>query len=260
MYEFTEMNERSVDVLPSLRMEFNGRELEDLITGYRTLNVGGRELLSDEIETESASGLDGVYPTAHKLPGRFLTVQYRLEAKSNEDFRQAYNLLNFHLREAGKVDVPVRFTDEPDKVFYGRYLDGEEPPFDRNTVVSSYRILCPKPFKYEQGRTSSGKIRLSSPYPTRPERIEVILGSAASKLTIDNLANGQHIILNGAYSAGDRFVIDFPARRVMRNNQPITKELDYLESDFLNFQVKDGHELRANPASELTVTVKGRWL
>ena len=45
MYEFTDTNEMPVVSLTGLSMLFNGLPLEDEITGYTTLNVGGRELI-----------------------------------------------------------------------------------------------------------------------------------------------------------------------------------------------------------------------
>ena len=50
MYEFRDVNEYSEGTkLPSEALKINGEYIENLITGYRTLTVSGREALSPEL-------------------------------------------------------------------------------------------------------------------------------------------------------------------------------------------------------------------
>ena len=51
MYTFIDVNKASEsDVLPSEALKINGKYIENQITGYRTLNVSGREALSPELD------------------------------------------------------------------------------------------------------------------------------------------------------------------------------------------------------------------
>ena len=56
--------------LPSEAMQINGEYLEELIPGYRTLSVSGREALSPEIESyHTVSGT--VQKEVQEIPGAY---------------------------------------------------------------------------------------------------------------------------------------------------------------------------------------------
>ena len=60
MYNFIDVTEVSESVvLPSEALSINGKYIENLISGYRTLNVSGREALSPDVETYSTGIRDG---------------------------------------------------------------------------------------------------------------------------------------------------------------------------------------------------------
>ena len=60
MYGFRDVNETSDSViLPSEAMQINGEYIENLVEGYRTLSVSGRESLSPEIDTFETGIRDG---------------------------------------------------------------------------------------------------------------------------------------------------------------------------------------------------------
>jgi predicted phage tail component-like protein len=148
MYEFkdiTQVVEASESVLPSEALMINGEYIENLIPGYRTLNVAGRESLSPEIETFSTGSRDGSTLKSKRYPERIITITYQLIAQSNEAFREAFNTL-------GKVlnveDAELIFNDEQDKYFIGTPCTIEEVEPGRNAVVGKFEILCADPFKY----------------------------------------------------------------------------------------------------------------
>ena len=146
MYNFVDINETSEAViLPSEALCLNGEYIENLIPGYRTLTVEGREALSPELDFFTVGTSDGATPRSKRYPERIIRITYQLIAKSNEDFRKAYNQL-------GKIlnveDAELIFNDEPDKFFKGTpsYI-GEVPP-GKNAVTGTFEILCVDPFKY----------------------------------------------------------------------------------------------------------------
>lgn len=146
MYKFIDVNEASEEkVLPSEAMQINGVYIENMISGYRTLNVSGREALSPELNYFETGVKDGSTLQSKRFPARTITVTYQIVAADGEAFRTAYNQLG----EILNVEhAKLVFNDEPDKYFVGtpEYINDVDP--GRNAVVGSFDILCVDPFKY----------------------------------------------------------------------------------------------------------------
>lgn len=146
MYNFIDVTEVSEDyVLPSEALKINGEYIENQISGYRTLNVQGREALSPDVLTYTTGVRDGSRLQSKRYPERIITVTYQLVAESNEAFREAYNKLGGILNVE---NAELIFDDEPDKFFIGTpcIIDAVNP--GRNAVVGKFEILCADPFKY----------------------------------------------------------------------------------------------------------------
>ena len=146
MYEFRDVNEAlEGDILPSEALKINGEYIENQVSGYRTLNVKGREALSPDVVTFTTGVRDGSRIKSKRFPERIITVTYQLVAESNEAFREAFNKL------AGILNVEeaeLIFNDEQDKFFIGTpCIIGEVKP-GSNSVVGEFEILCADPFKY----------------------------------------------------------------------------------------------------------------
>lgn len=146
MYNFIDVTETSEGVsLPSEALQINGEFIENLISGYRTLTVEGREALSPEVTTYETGIRDGSTLKGRRYPARTIRITYQLIATSNEAFREAYNKLASIL---DVKDAQLIFNDETDKFFIGTpALIGEVQP-GRNAVVGEFEILCLDPFKY----------------------------------------------------------------------------------------------------------------
>ena len=145
MYNFVDINEVSGSILPSEALQINGEYIEELIPGYRTLSVTGRESLSPEIETYETGVRDGAKVKNKRFPARLIVVKYQIIAESSEAFRTAYNRLGGILNVQ---DAMLIFNDETDKFFIGTpYEVGEVEP-GRNAVIGEFSILCADPFKY----------------------------------------------------------------------------------------------------------------
>ncbi len=146
MYEFRDINETSEgDILPSEALQINGDFIENIIPGYRTLNISGREALSPEINSFETGSRHGSTLKNKRYPARTIIVKYQLISKSNEDFREAFNRL------AAILDVEeaeLIFNDEPDKFFTGTpSFIGEVTP-GKNAIVGEFELFCADPFKY----------------------------------------------------------------------------------------------------------------
>lgn len=264
MYDFRDLRQIQDDYLslPSTAMSFNGSFIEDEISGYRTLNVSGRESLNYDIETSgTVSGRDGVLPISKTLSERALTVQYQLIAETNEEFQAAFDRLKWLLHSDN--EVPIGFIDEPDITYYGQLSSIERVPPDANAIVGEFIILCSDPYKKEEEVIHEGNpitIYLRSPYESKPDEVEIRLNSNTDKITVDNINTGRHIILDGEYSAGDVIKISIPDNEITRNGQNIMMDLDYTETDFHRFMIKDGDEIKVTPSSaDMKIGVRGRW-
>lgn len=132
-------------LLPSEALQLNGEYIENLISGYRTLHVKGREALSPEIETFETGARDGSTLKKRRYPARTITVTYQLTVASDSAFREAFNSLADILNVE---DAQLIFNDEQDKYYTGTPSVIEEVEPGRNSVVGSFDILCVDPFKY----------------------------------------------------------------------------------------------------------------
>lgn len=146
MYNFIDINEASEgSVLPSEALKLNGEYIENLIEGYRTLHVSGREALSPEIESYETGVRDGSKLQSKRYPARTIVVTYQLVAESSEAFREAFNKLGGILNVK---DAELIFNDEQDKFYTGTpSAIGEIEP-GRNAVVGEFELYCADPFKY----------------------------------------------------------------------------------------------------------------
>lgn len=146
MYKFVDVTEVSEEiVLPSEALKINGEYIENQISGYRTLNVSGREALSPDVLSYTTGVRDGSRLKSKRFPERIIIVTYQLAAESNEAFREAYNKLAAILNVE---DAELIFNDEEDKFFIGTpcIIDAVNP--GSNVVVGKFEILCTDPFKY----------------------------------------------------------------------------------------------------------------
>lgn len=146
MYKFIDVTETPEGaLLPSEALKINGTYIEDLIPGYRTLTVEGREALSPEIATYDTGYRDGSLMSGKRYPARTIRVTYQLIAKTCEEFRECYNKLGAILNV---TDAELIFADEEDKYFTGTPSRIGEVPPGRNSVIGEFDILCLDPFKY----------------------------------------------------------------------------------------------------------------
>ena len=263
MYIFTNTTEMATEST-GLIMTFGGDVFDAEIPGYTILNVGGRELLSDELKKQSADGMDGAIITGHTTPARELIVQYKLEAGSDAECRFNFDKLNYLLQKNGKNDVPIMFSDEPEVVYYGRFERADSVPYNSNNVVGTFTLYCQRPHKYKAQATMSGTGSITagdfSYYALKPDEIALTLSANATKITIDNTTTGRHIILNGTYTAGQVLIIKIPENEITLNRQNIMKNLDYVESDFHEFLLSVGDVITCTPSSPMSIKVRGRLL
>ncbi|MBB1166803.1 distal tail protein Dit [Lacticaseibacillus paracasei] len=125
---------------PAEAMLIDGQYIEDLIPGYSTLQVSGRELLSQSIEKQTIGKSDGEFIQYARNPSREIIVGYRLAAADNLSFRQAFYKLNSILHGDSHH---VSFNDDPSKYWIATFSDIDDVPKGRNAITSSFTLFIP---------------------------------------------------------------------------------------------------------------------
>ncbi|RXS53314.1 phage tail family protein [Lacticaseibacillus rhamnosus] len=125
---------------PAEAMLIDGKYIEDLIPGYSTLQVSGRELLSQSIEKQTIGKSDGEFIQYARNPSREIVVGYRIAAADNLSFRQAFYKLNSILHGDSHH---VSFNDDPSKYWIATFSDIDDVPKGRNAITSSFTLFVP---------------------------------------------------------------------------------------------------------------------
>lgn len=148
MYDFKDTTiqaEAGSNPLPAEAIQINGEYIENLIDGYRTLYVTGRELLESditEIQIGTADGSD--YQSKRNTP-RTITVGYQLLSTSPEEFREKFNELS---RILDQEQARLVFYDEPDKYFIGTKSEVGEVGSGKLNVTGEFSFYCCDPYKH----------------------------------------------------------------------------------------------------------------
>ena len=145
MYNFIDVTQVATNDLPAEALKLNGEFLENVIPGYRTLAVTGREALAKNLTSFTTGIRNGSTLQSTRFPDRIITITYQLITSSAEAYREAYNLL------AGLLtldDSELIFNDEQDKFFIGTCSNISIPDGGRNAVTGTIEFTCNDPFKY----------------------------------------------------------------------------------------------------------------
>lgn len=146
MYDFIDTGEvGSENSLPSEALQIDGEYIENLIDGYRTLYVSGRELLESEITDREIDGISGSEYLESRNVTRNITVGYQLLCKTTREFRDKFNKLSSIL---SKEQVKLIFADEPDKYFIGTKSSVGDVEPGRMNVKGEFTFYCCDPCKY----------------------------------------------------------------------------------------------------------------
>ena len=257
MYKFKDIKaatEVEADQLPSVAINFNGKQLDTEIEAFKTLKVSGRETIPVELET--ADVRNGSLILDERLPHREVLVTYLMSSESNTAFQNDFKALRKLLTSDG--EVPIAFKDEPDTVYFGRLTDFETVDDDSNTVVGTFKIICSSPFKYSNAVTTTGAVTIDTFYPTQPDSITLTIGTTANKIQIEH--NGYTISATGTFNAGAEVVLKFNKEDMTMtvNDVDATYMID-LNSDFENFELEQGQSVTSSQGS-ISLVARERWL
>jgi predicted phage tail component-like protein len=235
-------------------LTFDGHLLDEEIESFMTVNVEGRQLLSRKLETVNVPGRDGDIIIGGTYPPREIAVHFMIS-----DYRNAYFLQKIRrLNEILYTDNEVAFKfDDEDGYRIGRLSGIEDPDYDSNLGFGKFTIHCADPFMYGQLRKTNAKIdelKLKK-YPVKIEEIKITT-PATNKLVITNKNTGKKIILNGSFAAGDELIIT--KDKITVNGQNRMYWLDFVNSDYQNFELYSEDEVLVSPSTNFEVSYRER--
>ncbi|RHW46819.1 hypothetical protein DS832_04845 [Bombilactobacillus bombi] len=261
-YDFRNLQTNStydVDLLPPEAMSFkwhgNYMYLEELIPGYQTLQVTGRELMGYKVNEENPPGMDGTLLESAYLPARDIEIKYLLKTDDPNDFRQKYNkLMHFLSNQA----LSFNFRDEPDYYYSGILTDADTPDGGKLEVVSSFTLHCPSPWKFSEVKTltvgNGGKIEDNYLiYPVIPESITFKLIGADFRFT--NQTQNQTF---GLMIAHNDVVLTPQKGEVSASGNLILNDI-MIGSQLEKLTIKSGDVIQITNGSEAVIKYR-RWL
>lgn len=245
----------------------NGSEcIEDMIDGYETLNVTGRELFAYNAAFTDVDGVNGSYLKNIQYPKRTITVKYMLNAKNDNEYREKFERLNEILSEK---NLKFYFYDDPEYYYEGILTSAEVPEGGLDSITSTFVITCPYPFKraiHEQRYTGTPSAKVLCPmhFAVPPTEINFAVSEATNHVEITN-DMGQRISLDYDFKPETLYQI-FPAADISNGDTTLIVDGEgsdianmlELTSDFENFKVKQNTVVTLNPAganSYITVVV-----
>ena len=159
---------------PAEAMKIDGQYIEDLIPGYQTLQVGGRELLKQDAKSNPIGISDGEMLEYVRNPSREITVGYQLIAADEKSFRTAFYKLSGILH--GDTHH-VSFNDDLSVYWNAVLTDVDDVPKGRNAITSSFTLFVPDGIAH----SVATKTAYNMPYKDMPVNMLVDSGFESGK-------------------------------------------------------------------------------
>ena len=145
MYDFIDVNEQPDKILSAEAVSINGEYLDEIIPGFKTLYVQGREMIAPELKSKTVGSRHGEVLLNSRYTDRKIVVGYQLIAEDGSAFREAY------IKLMDKLNLPnsrIIFFDEEDKYWTGTLCNVGDVPTGVNAVTAEFTIGCLDPLKY----------------------------------------------------------------------------------------------------------------
>lgn len=262
MYEFIDINDYQENLYPSIQTVVDGINLDHEIDGFRTLSVSNRSLIGRDVETlkfvargykdkvanrirEDKSAYVNTFITSD-LQGILIKVKYKLEANSNEEFRERLSYLAHCLQ---KEQVKFIWTDDPEYYYIGTVTDYDEPEEFSNKIVASFSVFMTDPrktyilpLKAENQNVTKDTIIFHTRFEMfELESFKITLKESTNKLIVKNQSQNLALILTREFKAGDTFTYE-SENFIKLNGLNAMIYLD-LESNLEEFNVQENDEI-----------------
>lgn len=276
VYKFIDVNEVNLKSYASIQTIIDGFNLDEELEGYRTLNVSGRSVFGRDIQTlkynsQKSLGRRSVNTNrgvtgqnkffGSNIQSIEIEVEFRLEAKSNRDFRKRLSKLAYLLHGEEKK---WSFTDDPFFHYIGTLADIGTFKEDKNCIISTFKILCTDPLKTSNETYSlkgtGRKIHIPEyDEDTEIKSLRLSLNESTKTFRFDNsLDQGKTILTDPkGFNAGDIFFVNFEKMLITKNGLNAMTKLD-LTSDFESFFIAPDEYINLSSPCEYEVKYKLR--
>lgn len=247
------------------------RSLEEMVDGFETLTVTGRELLAPKLTWSNPTGSDGGFITNAQLEQRQITVKYRLQADSDREYRDKFTELNTLL---SKKMLTFKFNDDPNYYWQGTLSSAEVPEAGTNDVISSFTMTCPDPYKWslmpvDYSGNSKVTINGQTQIPTLPEYILYTPANDTDNIVLtatDDIFENKTIRLEGAFKAGETIKVvplsvdnDNVYVYNIHSGENIADTMTF-DSDIEDFTLRKDSVVTASPSGKLEISFREKAL
>jgi predicted phage tail component-like protein len=147
LYQFRDINQSKTDnKLSSESFTYDGVYFENVIEGYKTLKVTGRESFQKEINSEVIGQADGEFYNYSRVAKRDIAITFQLKAKTPNDLMNKFTQLNKLLK---KDNARLIFADENDKYFNATFVQMENVTEGTLMLTGTMLFTCLDPYKYD---------------------------------------------------------------------------------------------------------------
>lgn len=151
LYNFRDTNASGTQSnISSESFTIDGVYLENVINGYKTLTVSGRESYKKEIYSEVVGQANGEFLNYTRLPKRDIVVKFQLKADNPNDLMIKFTKLNEYVNNN---EIKLIFADEPDKYFKAICTEVSNNSEGRLFINGQITFSCLEPFKYDVNAT-----------------------------------------------------------------------------------------------------------
>ncbi|GAB4073667.1 hypothetical protein GCM10028778_11700 [Barrientosiimonas marina] len=141
---------------PNIKITYDGQDLENVVTTsggdmFIVENTKGRQFADVDYDTTNI-GIGREYYTDMGIKSREIKVDANAVDSNQSLFKILENLNNALYRTE---DVPITFSDEPDRTYYGRFTNADANDGYNDVAQFTLTFLCLDPYKYGRSITQS---------------------------------------------------------------------------------------------------------
>ena len=187
-----------LEIYTKEKIEFKNRLGEDKMLTWNDVDMSqyfsvndirGRSVYTRNLDLISVTNMPGAYLQGITEPPRILEIDITIKAKNLKELRQKIDEINGIM--ISKEPVPLSFSDEPDKTYYGM-SEAITEEIERDTVhKTTINVLCLDPYKYGPEKTVEPEFDTFNVENEGTAEAEPIIElTATQKATFAMIANG----------------------------------------------------------------------
>lgn len=231
---------------------YNGKNIDELLPGYTTVNVEGRGLLAPILETIEIDGRDGDYILSQKYPARQIKIYFAILGNSNKERLSIVEQLDTLLRVDRNVEIS--FSDQ-EGYWLGRYSGGEDIRYDFYRGIGFYTIHCQNPYRHMPLLTyDTNPCQITPGLYKKLELSSIKLkASNTSEVRVTNSRTGEIISLKDLPDTG---TIAIGTNNITLNGESIIDRLDESVSTWKGFKIEAGDVITVTGGSETKISIR----